>query len=219
MNTQKKPDNYLAKEAWQTLDRAAAYRVARAPAQYTRYHREDAIIIRWLKELPRSAMVLDCPCGTGRLLPVFTKLGLRYVGADFSRSMIQEAQKAVGEAAMLGFVNADAEQLPFGNDVVDSVVLWRFFHHLPNARTREAILREAARVTRQQVLVSFYHALSFTAARRSVEKFFGRKGYGQAVTHWQLKAEAERCGLRVIEFQSYRKYVSINWFVHLQKAG
>jgi ubiquinone/menaquinone biosynthesis C-methylase UbiE len=211
--------NYAAKQSWQSTDRAAAYRASRAPTKYTRYHREDGIITGWLGELPRGATVLDCPCGTGRLLPVFARQGLRYVGADFSCAMIEEAQQAVGETAALGFVNADAERMPFRDNAVDCVVLWRFFHHLPSPDTREAILREAARVTRRQVLVSFYHPLSFTAARRSVERAFGRKGYGQAVTHWRLKAEAEQCGLRVVEFRSYRKYVSINWFAHLCKAG
>jgi ubiquinone/menaquinone biosynthesis C-methylase UbiE len=212
-------ENYLAKESWQSSERAAAYRVSRAPSRYTRYHREDAIITGWLRELPRGAVVLDCPCGTGRLVPVFERLGLRYIGADFSRAMIQEARQAAGETTAFGFVNADAERMPFRDNTVDAIVLWRFLHHLPDERTREAILREAARVSRRQVLVSFYHALSFTAMRRSVERAFGRKGYGQAVTHWRLRAEAERCGLRVVEFRSYRKYVSINWFVHLQKAA
>jgi len=212
-------ENYLAKESWQSSERATAYRESRKPGQYTRYHREDGIISGWLQQLPRGAVVLDCPCGTGRLLPVFARHGFRYVGADFSQAMIQEARQAAGETTALGFVNADAQQLPFHDNAVDAIVLWRFFHHLPHERTREAILREAARVTRRQVLVSFYHPLSFTAVRRSVERAFGRKGYGQAVTHWRLQAEAERCGLRVVEFRSYRKYVSINWFVNLQKVA
>jgi ubiquinone/menaquinone biosynthesis C-methylase UbiE len=212
-------ENYPAKDTWQSSDRAAAYRASRAPSRYTRYHREDAIITSWLRELPRGAVVLDCPCGTGRLLPVFARLGLRYVGADFSRAMIQEARQAANETTAFGFVNADAERMPFRDNAIDCVVLWRFFHHLPDERTREAILREAARVTRRQVLVSFYHPLSFTALRRSVQKTFGRTGFGQAVTHWRLQAEAEQSGLRVVEFRSYRKYVSINWFVHLQKVG
>jgi len=213
-------ENYPAKQTWQSSERAARYRVSRTPTRYTRYHREDAIITDWLSELPRGAVVLDCPCGTGRLLPVFAQMGLGYVGADFSRAMIAEARQAVPEMKVHGFVNADAAKLPFRDSTVDSVVLWRFFHHLPNPRAREAILREAARVTRRQVLVSFYHAVSFTALRRAVQKSaFGRKEFGQAITHWRFRQEAERSGLRVVEFRSYHKYVSINWFVHLQKAG
>jgi hypothetical protein len=91
-------------------------------------------------------------------------------------------------------------------------------HHLPNSSTRQAILREAARVSRDKVLLSFYHALSFTSLRRSIEKrLLGRHEYGEPVTHWQLRREAESCGLEVVEFTSFRKYVSINWFCCLRK--
>jgi ubiquinone/menaquinone biosynthesis C-methylase UbiE len=132
--------------------------------------------------------------------------------------MITEARREVDGRLALGFVGADAARLPFADQSVDCVILWRFLHHIPNSQTRQAIFREAARVSRDRVLLSFYHALSFTAWRRGVERrFLGRQGYGEAITHWQLRREAAQCGLQVVEFKGFRKYVSINWFACLRK--
>ena len=211
-------EDYPAKKTWQSAEQAAAYRRARDPSRYKRFCREDAIINAWLDDLGNHGVVCDVPCGAGRLVRLITERGFRYIGADVSLAMIREAQRDVGDGSVLGFVNADAARLPFADNSVDCIILWRLLHHIPNSPTRQAILREAARVSRQKVLLSFYHALSFTSFRRSIEKiFFGRKGYGEAITHWQLQRDAELCGLQVIEFKSFRKYVSINWFACLRK--
>jgi ubiquinone/menaquinone biosynthesis C-methylase UbiE len=212
-------EDYPAKQTWQSAERAAAYRQARDPSRYKRSFREDAFIGEWLGDLGNGAVVCDVPCGAGRLVRLITERGYRYVGGDVSLAMIREAKREAGDqAAVLGFVNADVARLPLADNSVDCVILWRFLHHIPNQTTRRTILREAARVSRQKVLLSFYHSLSFTSVRRNFQrKVLGRKGYGEAITHWQLQRDAEACGLQVVEFKSFRKYVSINWFACLRK--
>ena len=56
----------------------------------------------------------------------------------------------------------------FADRAFDCVIMWRFLHHIGSATTRQAILREAARVTRRKVLVSFHHPISFTHWRKLV---------------------------------------------------
>jgi len=208
----------MAKQAWQSPGKAAAYRQSRDPMQSTRYNREDKIVSDWLADLPARAVVLDVPCGTGRFISLLGAGEFRYVGADFSLAMIKEARTMPGGRPSLGFVNADAELLPFRDNSVDCVIIWRFLHHIKDARVRQAILREAARVARSKVLASFYHSVSFTSLKRRVQrKIFCRKQSGGEITHWRLQREAEQCGLELVETKSFGKYRSINWFACLRK--
>jgi ubiquinone/menaquinone biosynthesis C-methylase UbiE len=208
-----------AKQTWQSPERAAAYRVSRDPSRFTRYEREERIVTQWLADLPARAMVLDLPCGTGRFIPLLTAKGFRYVGGDFSQAMIQEARGTAGQTPTVGFVNADVEFIPFRDRSVDCVIIWRFLHHIDKPSVRQAMLREAARVTRRKVLVSFYHPFSFTHWRKLFQRrFFGKPG-ANAVSHGQLRAEAAACGLRMVETKGFRKYVSVNWFASFEKFG
>jgi ubiquinone/menaquinone biosynthesis C-methylase UbiE len=147
--------------------------------------------------------------------------GLRYIGGDFSAAMVLEARKGASESrGVVGFVSADAEHLPFRDHSADCVIVWRLLHHIADERVRQAMLREAARVSRARVLVSFHHPLSFTAAKKFAQRLFVPKPqHGGHVTHWQLKREAEACGLRLVETKGFRKYISVNWFACFSKAA
>jgi ubiquinone/menaquinone biosynthesis C-methylase UbiE/uncharacterized protein YbaR (Trm112 family) len=214
------PHDDTAKQAWQSPEKAASYRRSRDPDHFGRYQLEDKIIGSWLDALPANAVVLDIPCGAGRLLPTILGREFRYVGADFSAAMIDEARKEAGDPQVMGFVRADAERMPLLDNSVDCVIIWRLFHHLAESRVREAMLREAARVSRNRVLISFHHALSFTAIRRSIQRsLFGRKHHGRPITHWRLSREASRSGLGLVETKSFGKYRSTNWFACFQKVS
>ena len=220
MNALANPHDHPAKQAWQSPEQAALYRRSRDPTRFKRHKLEEKIIGAWLDALPRNALVLDIPCGTGRLLRTITGRGFRYLGADFSLAMINEARRDADDSHVAGFLRADAEHLPLADRSVDCVVIWRLFHHLGNSRIREALLGEAARVSRDRVLISFHHTLSFTAFRKFIQRtLFGRKQHGRPITHWRLEREAGRGGLRLLETRSFGKYRSINWFACLSRKS
>jgi ubiquinone/menaquinone biosynthesis C-methylase UbiE len=203
---------------WQSTESAAAYKESRRPDHFKRYHQEQAILQGWLSDLPKTATILDAPCGTGRWIPFLLPLGYRYIGADVSVAMIEQARPDLGTSTGHAFVNMDMEALPFADNSVDCLIIWRFLHHVTNAKTRVKILGEAARVARDRVLLSFHHPLSLTHARKSLDTLTGRKVHrGQAVTHWQLEREAKSCGLEMKETKSFGKFLSINWFAYLKK--
>ncbi len=214
------PHDHPAKRAWQSPENAAQYRRSRAPERFKRYYLEEAIIGGWLEGLTEGAVVLDSPCGAGRLVPTLLGRGFRYIGADFSGAMIEQARLEAVGPGVLGFFRADAEHLPVADSSVDCVIIWRLLHHLAQSRTREAMLREAARVTRDRVLVSFHHALSFTALRKFLQrKVLGQKQHGRPITHWRLRREAAGAGLSLVATRSFGKYRSINWFACLTKRA
>ncbi len=207
-----KPVANTARLAWQSPESAARYRQSRQPSAFRRYGREEAILSGWLRDVATGGTVLDIPCGAGRFVGAIAQRGLRYIGADVSTAMIAEARRDAQPGIALGFFAAAAEQIPLADSSVDCVIIWRLLHHIRDATLRQAMLREAARVTRRDVIVSFHHSLSFTAVRK---RLLGRSS--GAITHWRLRREAEACGLRVAEFRSFRKFVSINWFARLVK--
>ena len=212
------PPDHPAKHAWQSAEQASAYRRSRDPARFKRYYIEEKIVGDWLAALPAGALVLDIPCGTGRFVQTVLGRGFRYLGADFSGAMIEEARKEAAGPGALGFFRGDAQCLPLADNSVDCVVIWRLFHHLAEPSMREAMLREAARVSRDRVLVSFHHLLSYTALRKFVQRtFLGRELAGRPITHWQLRREAARSGLVMLETRSFGRYRSINWFACLSK--
>jgi len=209
---------YPAQQSWQSAKSAEAYRRARDPSKFHRYYQEEAVVNGWLNELPPGSLVLDIPCGTGRFVKTITNRGFRYLGGDISEAMIEQARQESDSALVEGFLHADAACLPLEDNHVDCVIIWRLLHHIRDAGIRQAILREARRVTRKLVLVSFHHPISFTFLRKFTKRTLFGKGSGSEITQWRLKREAAQCGLQLAETRGFRKYVSINWFALLRKV-
>lgn len=209
--------NLPVKQRRCTEQAALDYVASRDPKRYRRAAQEEAIVRGWLKELAANALVWDCPCGVGRFVHTTVEMGLRYVGGDVGLPMIRQAHRVSQSPQVLGFAVCDAENLPLRDGAVDCVLLWRLLHHIADAATRKRMLREAARVSRGMVLVSFHHPLSFTFFRRLPKRLFTGDWQMADITHWRLRREAADSGLDVADLKSFGKFRSINWFARLQK--
>ena len=212
-----RPTKTPVKQRRTTEQAALNYVQSRDPKRYTRTPLEESIVRGWLQALPKNALLFDCPCGVGRFVNTAIEMGVRYAGGDVALPMIGHARKVSNAPQVLGFIGADAEQLPLRDNSVDCVMLWRLLHHISDPATRQRMLREAARVSRGMVLVSFHHPLSFTFLRRLVQRVFTGDWEICDITHWRLRREAAACGLEMVETKGFNKYVSINWFARLQK--
>jgi ubiquinone/menaquinone biosynthesis C-methylase UbiE len=202
-----------------TEQAALSYVESRDPKQYHRAPKEERFVRRWLELLPARARVFDCPCGTGRFIETVTGMQLRYIGADFSPAMLHQTEKLVARFPVEGLLSADAEHLPLADSSVECVLLWRLLHHIPDPKMRKQMLREAARISRGMVLVSFHHPISFTFVRRLLKRIVTGDWQISDITHWRLAREAAQCGLRIVETRSFGKFRSINWFARLQKIA
>jgi len=80
----------------------------------------------------RGPNVLDLACGTGRLLPFLTGKGFEVVALDISRGMLEVAKNKTIGYKKINFIKADAEFLPFRENVFDEIVCSRAFKLFPN---------------------------------------------------------------------------------------
>ncbi|MFN7975764.1 MAG: class I SAM-dependent methyltransferase [Acidobacteriota bacterium] len=113
--------------------------------------------IAWLvseKRVPVAPMLLDVPCGYGRLLAVARGRTPHAIGADLSLAQARLARHSA--PATVGDLMTG---LPFADETFDVVLCARLLHHIQDVEGRDRIFRELARVTRGYVLLSYYHPL------------------------------------------------------------
>jgi len=140
-----------------------------------------------LNGVAREALVLDSPCGGGRLSRALLSYGLRPIVADYSRWMVKESLPGA-----MGGVLLDAMRLPFRDNAFPASVCFRFLHSVP-PMMRLAAIRELGRVS-EVVVLNYLNALSLRNVKRFV---LGWKPLKKRVTEPQAIAEVESAGLSV----------------------
>jgi ubiquinone/menaquinone biosynthesis C-methylase UbiE len=86
--------------------------------------------------------VLDLCCGQGNVSQALAARGCKVTGADFSPAMLEMARRRVPGAS---FIEADAQDLPFGDGVFDIVVSNLGICHVPD---QPLALKQVKRVLR-----------------------------------------------------------------------
>jgi len=89
--------------------------------------------------------ILDVGCGTGILASrIGREMGpeVQMLGCDWSAGMLEHA---AARSRLVDWLQADATNLPFGNEAFDAVVTTEAFHWFPD---QEGALREFKRVLR-----------------------------------------------------------------------
>jgi len=154
-----------------------AYRSFETADSYAEKHRRTAfkrLAARWEAHLVQRALadagargpVLDSPCGTGRFLPVLTKIGST-TALDASDAMVSRSRQELGDlAGAVHFLKAAFPHLPFQRDAFGSAVCLRYLHHLHTDVDLLAALTELRRVTRGPVVVSLFLSGNLQSIRR-----------------------------------------------------
>jgi SAM-dependent methyltransferase len=188
----------------------------------------DPRMVRRLLDRARvhDAVILDAPCGAGRLLAGLAGRARRLVGLDVSAAMLAEARSAAaaacadppgslagepardGDAPRAALVRGDLARLPFRDASFDAVVCCRLLHHLADPEELRAAVRELVRVSRGLVLASFWDAGSLAGWRRP------RPGAGRrAQPKAELRAAFAAAGAEVTGFAHGVRFVSQQTFL------
>lgn len=170
-------------------------------------------LTRRMAVLPRRSIVVDIPCGTGRIDDWLLRAGLRVVAADVSLEMLNRTRRQVhATGSWLGLLHADASALPLRSKSIDGAVSIRFFHLLD--RTLQlAILAEFARVSRELVVVEYACDFPAKAIKRTVLSWLGRKVAPPKITRDAVWEDFSRCGLSVDRERSRTPWFSASTLV------
>jgi SAM-dependent methyltransferase len=184
-----------------------------------RRQRDPRLIRRALaRHAPRSGgasgLVLDVPCGAGRLRPGLAVGARCWVGLDVSDSMLAAA-RAAGAGPLL---RGDAEALPFRDGAFDVVVCCRLLHHLADDGALAGTVAELVRVGSDLVLASFWDSAALPEVWRRLRgdrRVRGRRPH----TKRRIRALLDDAGADVLEFVHSFPFLSRQTFVVARKRG
>jgi ubiquinone/menaquinone biosynthesis C-methylase UbiE len=174
-----------------------------------RYHnwRLRRLLNKALSTVSPGSVVLDIPCGTGRIDNWLLNASLRVIAADISSEMLAVARQKVRPApSWLGFLRADADHLPLRSRSVDAVLCIRFLHLL-DQEARLSVLNEIARVAKRKAIVEFRVERRVKTAKRAFISWLTRRRAQKKMTVFEIADELSRCGLL-----ADRYYFVSRWF-------
>jgi 2-polyprenyl-3-methyl-5-hydroxy-6-metoxy-1,4-benzoquinol methylase len=133
---------YTQRRGWRSL----AHRVVAA---------REVATVAVLANAVAHQTVLDVPCGTGKLAPVFSRLRSSVIAGDISAQMLRFARDEYEKAGVASaeFRVVDATQLTAIGRFFDLAVCLRLLHRVPG-EVKDAILDELAAVS-THTIVSF----------------------------------------------------------------
>ncbi len=189
----------------QLRDYAASRRTSRGAESYaTKYdrewhkrvssHAERRVIRRVLRRTGlRDGVVLDVPCGAGRLTPLLEPVASRLVSADYSPSMVSVLRRVRGRAGLV----SDAFHLPFPDRSFDLVFSARLSHHIADADLRARYLGEVMRVSRSWTIATVFDSASLKNRLRELRRRFTDKRPKHTLSREQVAAVATRAGFEI----------------------
>lgn len=162
---------YKAKDRYKNVEIAESYDGDRFNSRIGRFvHTVDMRALGVaIKNYPANSFFLDIPCGTGRLTEYLAKAGFTVMGVDISQEMLDVARKRDYGDRLVDLVHADAENLPFDADHFDYLSSGRLMVHIP-PDTRIRVLKEFARVTKNEIIVGFHTKNVLADASRAIYK-------------------------------------------------
>ena len=116
----------------------------------SKYH-DDYLL--YFEKLNKGSLVLEIGCGGGIESYRLSKIGLNIMVSDISIGMVKKAKSIIQNDLnddSINFLVCDAEDLPFSNNSIDSILIVASLHHLPNP---DIFFREASRVLKPEGLL------------------------------------------------------------------
>ena len=138
--------------------------------------------------------ILDCGCGSGRLLEILPSFPLTYYGIDASSSLIDIAKKKAESLrkkgvvlnAQMSFQKMDMRHLRFEDAAFDLVCMIASFHHIPPQFQKE-VVAEAYRVLAPggRVCMTVFNLWRVSHTGKTLWRYIGTMpGLKEVMTSW-----------------------------------
>lgn len=186
---------------YQRVDRAAAYNLSyrRRPLKRQSTRREFKLIRRHIARVGRSRVILDLPCGGGRLTPAFADTAELVIEADIAHGQLLFGRAESPVATPRVWMTASAFHIPLRDDSVDGTICVRLSHHLPTAAERERLLAELLRVSRRFVIMTFFDHHSLKNVVRRLRRPFDGQPPKMTMTTARVAELAGEYGARLMD--------------------
>lgn len=150
-------------DQYEDLEESRAYNEAykNIPTKRWSTRREYDLLDELLSSQGHCSLLLDLPCGGGRLSPQLEPNTDLLIEADVGLGQLLYARETNTPQTKRVWMTASAFHIPFQAESVDGIVCCRLNHHLPTAAERERLVSELLRVSKRFVIMTFfdYHSL------------------------------------------------------------
>lgn len=224
-------------ETWgapQTLEQSAAYqaeyqRVERAATYNLEYRRqalkrsstrrENQLLARHMNQVGRGGIILDLPCGGGRLTPAFAAHADLVIEADIAIGQVLFGRSESTVATPRVWMTASGFHIPLRTNAVDGAICVRLSHHLPTSGERERLLHELLRVSRRFVIMTYFDHHSLKNVLRRLRRPFNRKSPKLTMTTAHVADLARRAGARLVAAPPLSRIGSGHRYALILKEG
>jgi SAM-dependent methyltransferase len=206
---------------YQTIERAAAYNHGYQRHVHKRFgtRHEWRLIRRHLDRVGRSRLVLELPCGGGRITPAFADRTDFIIEADIALGQLRYGRATAGDGVPRAWMTASAFHIPLRDASVDGTICIRLAHHLPTPAERERLFRELLRVSKRFVIVTYFDHYSLKNLTRRLRHPFNRKPPKLTMTTDRVAELAREGGGRLVAAPALNRIASGHRFALIVKDG
>lgn len=186
---------------YQKDQRAATYNVKYRDRWRKRIStwREFSLLDRMLRSQGRCKVLLDLPCGGGRLNPPMARYTDLLIEADVALGQLRYGRVHGRVPTRQVWMTASGFDIPLRDASVDGTVCVRLNHHLPTETERERLVRELLRVSKRFLIMSFFDYYSPKNTLRRLRHPFNRKPPKSTMKASELQCLAQDCGATLVE--------------------
>ena len=206
---------------YQTIERAAAYNHGYQRRIHKRFgtRHEWRLIQRHLDRVGHSRVILELPCGGGRITPSFADRADFIIEADIAVGQIRYGRATSTLTVPRAWMTASAFHIPLRDASVDGTICIRLAHHLPTPPERERLFRELMRVSKRFIIVTFFDHYSLKNLTRRMRHPFDRKPPKMTMTTERVAELAREGGWRLVAAPPLNRIASGHRFALLVKDG
>lgn len=165
----------------------------------------------------KAKVVLDAPCGSGKIIRNLLDSGYSVIGLDASREMLSHCPR---KEDRLNITQGDLRFIPIRNDFFKVIICHRFLHRIPS-ESRKETLSEVRRVCNQYAI--FYFSLDgiLPDVVSKMEKLLrmGDRGKIYSLSKQAIRKELSNSGWKFLKGRDVIPMISTGYVVLAEKEG
>lgn len=211
--------NWNPNEHYKSHTVAVAYDAARFSSLPGRvFNRwEQRVVEKCFKDVKKSALLVDVPCGTGRLAERLLEAGYRVHGVDISGEMLNVARQRLQRfGGTFTCEIGDARNATANTSAYDGALCARVLMHFP-LEQQISFLAGVARLGAPVVVINHSLDSPYQRFRRAIKRLLGHQPPARfPITRRDIRALLRGAGLR--EVRRYRLLPLISEAIYIVAA-